>query len=123
MACTRLPPASEVLHAAYVCLKEKVKVDFYESSLSPPGFGNACIGVVRVWRCNRCHSRQWRYCGLAFFSGRDRDCVLVHRGYHTVSAPPGYDVYYLNVMAGPKRQWAFVNDPDHEWRAAPSPAT
>jgi 5-deoxy-glucuronate isomerase len=53
----------------------------------------------------------------------DRDCVLVPRGYHTVSAPPGYDVYYLNVMAGPKRQWAFVNDPDHEWRAAPSPAT
>ena len=31
----------------------------------------------------------------------DRDCVLVPRGYHTVSAPPGYDVYYLNVMAGP----------------------
>jgi 5-deoxy-glucuronate isomerase len=53
----------------------------------------------------------------------DRDCVLVPRGYHTVSAPPGYDVYYLNVMAGPKRQWVFVNDPDHEWRAAPSPAT
>ncbi len=53
----------------------------------------------------------------------DRDCVLVPRGYHTVSAPPGYDVYYLNVMAGPKRKWAFVNDPDHEWRFAPSPAT
>jgi len=53
----------------------------------------------------------------------DRDCVLVPRGYHTVSAPPGYDLYYLNVMAGPKRQWAIVNDPDHEWRVAPSPAT
>ena len=52
----------------------------------------------------------------------DRDCVLVPRGYHTVSAPPGYDLYYLNVMAGPKRQWAVVNDPDHEWRVAPSPA-
>jgi 5-deoxy-glucuronate isomerase len=45
----------------------------------------------------------------------DRDCVLVPRGYHTVSAPPGYDLYYLNVMAGPVRQWAVVNDPDHEW--------
>jgi 5-deoxy-glucuronate isomerase len=52
----------------------------------------------------------------------DRDCVLVPRGYHTVSAPPGYELYYLNVMAGPKRQWAVVNDPDHEWRVAPSPA-
>ncbi len=46
---------------------------------------------------------------------RDRDCVLVPRGYHTVSAPPGYELYYLNVMAGPSRFWAVVNDPDHEW--------
>jgi 5-deoxy-glucuronate isomerase len=53
----------------------------------------------------------------------DRDCVLVPRGYHTVSAAPGYDLYYLNVMAGPKRQWAVVNDPDHEWRVAPPPQT
>jgi 5-deoxy-glucuronate isomerase len=45
----------------------------------------------------------------------DRDCVLVPRGYHTVSAPPGYDLYYLNVMAGPIRQWAIANDPDYEW--------
>jgi 5-deoxy-glucuronate isomerase len=45
----------------------------------------------------------------------DRDCVLVPRGYHTVSAPPGYDLYYLNVMAGPVRQWAVANDPDYEW--------
>lgn len=50
----------------------------------------------------------------------DRDCVLVPRGYHTVSAPPGYDLYYLNVMAGPLRRWAVVNDPDHEWRLTPS---
>jgi 5-deoxy-glucuronate isomerase len=49
----------------------------------------------------------------------DRDCVLVPRGYHTVSSPPGYDLYYLNVMAGPTRQWAVANDPDHEWRLAP----
>jgi 5-deoxy-glucuronate isomerase len=49
----------------------------------------------------------------------DRDCVLVPRGYHTVSAPPGYDLYYLNVMAGPLRQWAVANDPDHEWTLSP----
>ena len=50
---------------------------------------------------------------------RDRDCVLVPRGYHTVSAPPGYAVYYLNVMAGPERVWAVANDPDHEWTLTP----
>ena len=46
---------------------------------------------------------------------RDRDTVLVPRGYHTVSAPPGYALYYLNVMAGPVREWAVANDPDHAW--------
>jgi len=45
----------------------------------------------------------------------DGDCVLVPRGYHPVGAPHGYDLYYLNVMAGAKRQWVFRNDPTHEW--------
>ena len=45
----------------------------------------------------------------------DGDTVLVPRGYHAVSTPPGYDLYYLNVMAGPVREWKFKNDPDHEW--------
>ena len=48
-------------------------------------------------------------------AAHDRDTVLVPRGYHTVSAPPGYALYYLNVMAGPTRAWAIQNDPDHEW--------
>jgi len=47
-------------------------------------------------------------------SARDGDLVLVPRGYHTVSAAPGYDVYYLNVMAGPRREWKITFDPDHE---------
>ncbi|MCM3749796.1 5-deoxy-glucuronate isomerase [Paenibacillus pasadenensis] len=47
------------------------------------------------------------------------EAVLVPRGYHPVSAPPGYEVYYLNVMAGPKRVWKFNNDKDHAWLAAP----
>jgi 5-deoxy-glucuronate isomerase len=46
---------------------------------------------------------------------RDGDTVLVPKGYHAVSAPPGYDLYYLNVMAGPVREWKVKNDPDHEW--------
>jgi 5-deoxy-glucuronate isomerase len=45
----------------------------------------------------------------------DRDVVLVPRGYHPVGAPHGYDLYYLNTMAGPKRTWRFHNDPAHEW--------
>jgi 5-deoxy-glucuronate isomerase len=48
----------------------------------------------------------------------DGDVVLVPRGYHPVGAPHGYDLYYLNVMAGPKRVWRFHNDPAHEWLMA-----
>ncbi len=52
---------------------------------------------------------------------RDREVVLVPRGYHPVGVPPGYRSYYLNVMAGPTRTWAFHNDPDHEWLMTPAP--
>jgi 5-deoxy-glucuronate isomerase len=45
----------------------------------------------------------------------DHDVVMVPRGYHPVVAPHGYDLYYLNVMAGPTRHWVFRNDPAHEW--------
>jgi 5-deoxy-glucuronate isomerase len=45
---------------------------------------------------------------------RDGDLVLVPRGYHTVSAAPGYELYYLNVMAGPVRKWCVTFDPAHE---------
>jgi 5-deoxy-glucuronate isomerase len=48
----------------------------------------------------------------------DRDVVLVPRGYHPVGAPHGYTLYYLNVMAGPKRTWRFWNDPAHAWMLA-----
>jgi len=50
-------------------------------------------------------------------SVEDGDVVMVPRGYHPVGAPHGYDLYYLNVMAGPKRQWIFRNDPAHDWIA------
>jgi len=44
---------------------------------------------------------------------RDGDLVLVPRGFHPVAAGPGYDLYYLNVMAGPTRRWLVTTDADH----------
>lgn len=41
----------------------------------------------------------------------DGDLVLVPKGYHTVAAVPGCDLYYLNVMAGPHRMWSYQVDP------------
>ncbi|SHF26477.1 5-deoxyglucuronate isomerase [Seinonella peptonophila] len=54
------------------------------------------------------------------FSVEDQDIVLVPKGYHPVSATPGTELYYLNVMAGPVRQWKFTNEPNFEWLIQPS---
>jgi 5-deoxy-glucuronate isomerase len=45
----------------------------------------------------------------------DGDVVMVPKGYHPCAACHGYDLYYLNVMAGPKRTWKFHNAKEHEW--------
>ena len=48
---------------------------------------------------------------------RSGDVVLVPHGWHGPSmAAPGYDLYYLNVMAGPgARAWLACDDPAHAW--------
>lgn len=47
----------------------------------------------------------------------DGDLVLVPKGHHPCGVPYGYEMYYLNVMAGPLRKWRFQNHPDHDWIA------
>ena len=46
---------------------------------------------------------------------RDGDAVLLPYGYHPVSAPPGYALYYLWALAGDERQLALYEDPAHRW--------
>lgn len=46
---------------------------------------------------------------------KNHDVVLVPRGHHPCGAPYGFDMYYLNVMAGPLRNWRFVPDPAVQW--------
>ena len=75
---------------------------YYHRFAKPSGYG-----VQRVYTDDRALDETMTI--------RDRDVVLVPRGYHPVGAAHGYDLYYLNVMAGPKRTWRFHNDPDHEW--------
>jgi 5-deoxy-glucuronate isomerase len=48
----------------------------------------------------------------------DRDTVLVPHGWHgPCVAAPGFDMYYLNVMAGPgaERAWKITDHPDQAW--------
>jgi 5-deoxy-glucuronate isomerase len=46
---------------------------------------------------------------------RDGDLVLIPEGYHPVVAAHGYNVYYLNVLAGSARSMAASDDPDYGW--------
>ncbi|WP_326808476.1 5-deoxy-glucuronate isomerase [Streptomyces sp. NBC_01775] len=49
---------------------------------------------------------------------RSGDAVLIPDGWHGPSmAAPGHDMYYLNVMAGPgvDRAWLICDHPDHAW--------
>jgi 5-deoxy-glucuronate isomerase len=87
---------------------ETLLEETYYHRLSPAGG----FGLQRVYSDDRSLDE-----ALAFGDG---DCVLVPRGYHTVSAPPGYELYYLNVMAGPTRAWAVADDPDHAWTRDPT---
>jgi 5-deoxy-glucuronate isomerase len=45
----------------------------------------------------------------------DGDITLVPKGYHPCATIHGYDLYYLNVMAGPVRTWKFNNAKEHAW--------
>lgn len=83
--------------------------EIYYHRLNPPtGFG-----FQRVYTDDRSLDE-----AIAF---GDRNCVKVPRGYHPVGAPYGHDLYYLNVMAGPKREWKFTTDPDFAWLVKPAP--
>lgn len=46
-----------------------------------------------------------------------QDChlVLSPRGYHPVVTAPGYDCYYLNMLAGSAQSLAASDDPDYAW--------
>jgi len=74
--------------------------------------GHGGLGYQRVYSSGP--DRQIDVCAEV----RAGDMVLVPYGYHGPSmAAPGYDLYYLNVMAGPgeERVWRFCDDPAHAW--------
>ena len=46
---------------------------------------------------------------------RHGDTVLVRQGYHPVVTAPGYDAYYLNLLAGDDPTWDARDEPDLAW--------
>ncbi|SCG69242.1 5-deoxy-glucuronate isomerase [Micromonospora inositola] len=86
------------------------EIYYFEVSGAVPGDGGP-VGYQRVYGTDR------RPIDV-LAEVRSGDLVLVPYGYHGPSmAPPGYHLYYLNVLAGPgpTRTMACVDDPRHGW--------
>ena len=49
------------------------------------------------------------------YTVKSGDFVEVPRGYHPFHAAPGYDNYYLWIMAGENRGFFMTSDEDHKW--------
>lgn len=74
--------------------------------------GHGGIGYQRVYPSGPSHTTD------VLAEVRTGDMVLIPNGWHGPSmAAPGYDMYYLNVMAGPspERAWLIRDDPAHSW--------
>ncbi|MEX0970027.1 MAG: 5-deoxy-glucuronate isomerase [Paracoccaceae bacterium] len=62
-----------------------------------------CFGIQRVFTDDQSLDET--------MAPANHDVVLVPRGHHPCAAPHGVEMYYLNVMAGPRRAWRFQTHP------------
>ena len=87
------PPGEVVLEEVY----------YYRTQSEPPG----------AFAVQRLYSPQ--YGTDVTKTVRDGDIMLVPHGYHTTAAAHGYDLYYLNGLAGDRRSMASADDPELAW--------
>jgi 5-deoxy-glucuronate isomerase len=87
------PPGEVVLEEVY----------YYRTQSEPPG----------AFAVQRLYSPQHGTDVTA--TVRDGDIMLVPHGYHTTCAAHGYDLYYLNGLAGDRRSMASADDPLLAW--------
>jgi 5-deoxy-glucuronate isomerase len=71
------------------------------------------IDRVEGYAIQRVYSRDRRL--DATLTVRSGELVLIPEGYHPVVAAHGYNVYYLNALAGSARSMAASDDPDYAW--------
>jgi 5-deoxy-glucuronate isomerase len=91
---------------------ESVLEEVYYFEVAPGPDGSAGPAYQRVYTSGP--GREIDVCAEV----RSGDTVLIPHGWHGPSmAAPGYDLYYLNVMAGPgaERAWGICDDPEHAW--------
>ena len=87
------PPGEVVLEEVY----------YYRTQTEPPG----AFAVQRLYSPQ--HGLDLTETVL------DGDIMLVPHGYHTTAAAHGYDLYYLNGLAGERRSMAAADDPLLAW--------
>ncbi|WP_128772499.1 5-deoxy-glucuronate isomerase [Actinomyces oricola] len=90
---------------------ERELEEIYYFEIAPGPTGEAGFGLHRTYGTPE---RPIDLCAEV----RDGDVALVPHGYHgPCVAAPGYDMYYLNVMAGPADDlvWLAPDDPAHHW--------
>jgi 5-deoxy-glucuronate isomerase len=87
------PPGEVVLEEVY----------YYRTRVEPPG----AFAVQRLYSP--------RHGTDVTETVRDGDIMLVPHGYHTTAAAHGYDLYYLNGLAGDRRSMASADDPSLAW--------
>jgi len=100
------PPHKHDEATATECVLEEIY--YFEVAPGPSGAG---FGYQRVY------GTPGRPIDV-FAEVRTGDVVTIPHGWHGPSmAAPGYDLYYLNVMAGPgdERAWRICDDPAHSW--------
>jgi 5-deoxy-glucuronate isomerase len=88
------------------------EIYYFEVGPGPDATGTPGFGYQRVYSTDPARPID------VLAEVRAGDVVLVPHGYHGPSmAAPGYDLYYLNVLAGPaeQRTMAFCDDPAHAW--------
>jgi 5-deoxy-glucuronate isomerase len=85
------------------------------------GLEEACLEEVYFYKIEKPQgfAIQWVYNDDRSLNelalAEDNDVVLVPSGYHPVAAGHGYNVYYLNFLAGSDQSLANSDDPDHSW--------
>ncbi|KUJ69245.1 5-deoxy-glucuronate isomerase [Streptomyces albus subsp. albus] len=86
--------------------------EIYYFEIAPAAHGGPGLGYQRVSSSGRGRGSE------LLAEVRDGDTVLIPDGWHGPSiAAPGHDMYYLNVMAGPgpERAWLICDHPEHAW--------
>ena len=83
----------------------------YYHRLNPAAGLRPAAGLHRGRRARRDHGGR-----------RPRRGAGAASGHHPCAAPYGFELYYLNVMAGPLRKWRFQNHPDFDWIYQPRPS-